>query len=511
MNTRATILAALMGSTILVGAAFAAGPSDMSLVTAAKEGDRAAVQTLLAGRAKQDVAGAEGTAALVWAATRNDLAMADLLLRAGANAKAANEFGATALYAAAEHADSAMAVKLLAAGADANKPLMSGETPLMVAAKRGNIETVRALLKGGANPNAQEANGGQTALMWALSERQAPVVEELVKAHADVQLASKTGFTPLMFAAQQGDADSTRIMLRAGAKPNVAQPKTGLTPLMIASAMAKAQAADLLLENGADPNAMDTNGYAPLHRVVRDSDYGIDMERKDAVLIIVKSLLKHGADPNLRIKQDKEKIAAEIKAGANAFYGKRTTVTVTEIVLQGATPLLLAAEVNNLDVIKTLVEAEADPNIPTEQGTTALMMASGAGTDVQRAREPEERAKVAQTAKYLVEHGADVNAAGQFGWTALHAAAYQGLNDDIEYLVGKGAKIDQKDKFGQTPLSISMSVLTKDIGARRLQIPRRYRGDTARLLLKLGATPLDKSGVVVVLQRSGDENLGASK
>jgi hypothetical protein len=49
-----------------------------------------------------------------------------------------------------------------------------------------------------------------------------------------------------------------------------------------------------------------------------------------------------------------------------------------------------------------------------------------------------------------------------------------------------------------------MSVLVRDIGARRLQIPRRYRKEVVDLLLKLGATPLDKSGVVVVLQRSGD-------
>ena len=69
--------------------------------------------------------------------------------------------------------------------------------------------------------------------------------------------------------------------------------------------------------------------------------------------------------------------------------------------------------------------------------------------------------------------------------------------------------MDARDpEFGQTALSISMSVLTKEIGARRLQIPRRYREDTAKLLLKLGATPLQKSGVNIVLQRSGDENLG---
>jgi ankyrin repeat protein len=308
-----------------------------------------------------------------------------------------------------------------------------------------------------------------------------------------------------MFAAQQGDADSGRILIKAGAKPNVAQPKSGLTPLLIASAMSNVKAVDLLLESGANPNAVDSNGYAPLHKAVRNSDYGIDFDRKDAMLAIVKSLLKHGADPNLRITQDKALAAAEIKAGANAFYGKRTALTVTEILLQGATPLVLAAEVNNLDVIKALVEDEADPNIPTESGTTALIMASGAGTDVQRAREPEERAMVVQTAKYLVEHGAKVNTPGQFGWTSLHAAAYQGLNDEIEYLVSKGAKIDQMDKFGQTPLSISMSVLTKDIGARRLQIPRRFRKETAETLLKLGATPLKQSGVVVVLQRSGDD------
>jgi ankyrin repeat protein len=388
---------------------------------------------------------------------------------------------------------------------------MSGETPLMAAAGRGNVETVRVLLAGGAKPNTQESMGGQTALMWAVAKHQNAVVDELVKNGADVNLASKTGFTPLMFAAQQGDAASVHILIGAGAKVDEAQPKTGLTPLLIASAMVQTKAVDALLDGGANPNIVDSDGYAPLHRAVRDSDYGMDFERKDAQLAIVKSLLKHGANPNLRIKQDKAKAADEIKKGSGVALKRRAALTVTEILLQGSTPLLLAAETSNLDLVKALVDGGADPNIPTETGSTPLIMAAGAGTDVQRAREPEERAESAQTLRYLVEHGADVNKAGQFGWTALHAAAYQGINDDIEYLVSKGAKIDQKDNFGQTALSISLSVLTKEIGARRLQIPRRYREDTAKLLLKLGATPLDKSGVNVVLQRSGDEKLGVSK
>src|SRR5215471_19146913 len=220
MNIGAVFLAALLGVPLVASAGLAADAGDHSLVNAAKRGDREAVGSLLSSRTKQDVAGPEGTSALIWSAYRNDPAIADLLLRAGAEVNAANEYGATALYAAAANADPAMTVKLLAAGADANAHLLSGETPLMEAARRGNLATLRALLMGGANPNAHEINGGQTTLMWAASERHPVVVAELVRHGADIRARSKRGFTALMFAAQQGDAESTRILLGAGANPN---------------------------------------------------------------------------------------------------------------------------------------------------------------------------------------------------------------------------------------------------------------------------------------------------
>src|SRR5712672_24104 len=119
MNMRAMLLAGLLGSTFLAGAAFAA-ENILTLQTAAKEGNRAAVQTLLNSPVKPNVAGAEGTAALVWAASRNDVEMADMLLRAGASAKSANELGATPVYAAAGHRDTALLAKILAAGGDPN-------------------------------------------------------------------------------------------------------------------------------------------------------------------------------------------------------------------------------------------------------------------------------------------------------------------------------------------------------------------------------------------------------
>jgi uncharacterized protein len=486
MSIRAILLASVLGVPLVAGAALAAGTGDLSLAKAAKQGDRNAVQSLLNGPAKKDVAGAEGGAALIWAITRNDVEMADLLLRAGADPKAANEYGATALYAAADNADATMTKKLLAAGADPNAALNSGETPLMLAARDGRVDTVHALLEGGADPNAKEKNGEQTALMWAIAGRHSAVAKELVQYKADVNARSKGGSTALMFAAR-GDMESARTLLNAGADPNLQIPDWGGTALIIASTMGQADIVEALLDKGADPNYRDKNSFTALHSAVRDSDYGEDAAQRARAVATVKVLLAHRADPNARLHQEKPTVRG-----------------LDELQFEGATPLALAAEVNNLDAIKVLVAGGADPNIPTAMGTTPLMLASGAATDVQRARSIEERGLAVETARYLVEHGADVNAVGEFGWTPLHAASYQGLTDVIELLVSKGAKLETKDKLGQTPLSISLSVLTKEAGARRLQIPRRYRAEVAQLLLKLGATPLMQSGVNIVVQRAGE-------
>lgn len=490
MSIRAMLLAGVLGIPFLAGTALAADTN--KLLEAVKSGNRDAVRALLGGGAKDEAANPQGAAALIWAASHNKPEMMDILLAAGADAKAANEYGASALYGAAGGTDPVLTSKLLQAGADPNAGLMSGETPLMEAARQGNLEIVKALLAAGADPNTLEKNAGQNALMWAISDRHSAITKELVDHKADVNQASRYGATPLMFAAQ-GDVESTRILLAAGANPNSVVPDNGQTALIIASTMGQLDVVKALLDKGADPNIKDANSFTALHAAVRDSDYGLERSSIPTSAAIVKALLAHGANPNARLKQDKQTVRA-----------------VNELAFQGATPLALAAEVNNLEAIKALVEGGADPSIPTERGTTALILSSGAGTDVQRARSMEERATALETAKYLVEHGVDVNAKGQFGWTALHAASYQGLNDVISYLTSRGGKLDAMDELGQTPLSISLSVLTKDAGAKRLQIPRRYRKETAELLLKLGATPLSKSGVVVVLQRNGDLTTGNS-
>jgi ankyrin repeat protein len=411
---------------------------------------------------------------LMDAAYRNDEKTIEQLLRGGARVNEANEYGATALYVAAANADASLVRRLLMAKADPNAHLASGETPLMEAARRGKTESVALLLEAGANPNASELNGGQTALMWAVSERHADVAAQLIKRGANINARSKSGFTALMFAAQKDDAQSARLLLEASANANERMAGSQLTPLLIASAMGSEKVALQLLDKGADPDALDRDGFSSLHYAARDK----------GAAAIVKAILKKGANPNIRLKQ------------------QRPSAFASGVFLQGATPLLVAAEINNLAAVIALVEGGADPSIPTEQNTTALVLAAGGGTDLARPRPREERETAVKTVEYLAAHGVDVNAAGQFGWTALHAAAYQGLDDVIVFLAGKGAKLDAMDSFKQTPLSIALSILTDGIGDAYYQTPRVLRPETANRLVKLGATPLEKSGVVGKDQRA---------
>jgi ankyrin repeat protein len=239
--------------------------------------------------------------------------------------------------------------------------------------------------------------------------------------------------------------------------------------------MAHPDAVSVLLEAGADPNAIAADGFAALHYAARNKDS----------LRIVQSLLAHGAEPDIRLIQERR----------NAF-------TDNGIAWQGATPLLFAAEINNLDAVKVLVDAGADPLAVTEQGTNALVLSSGGGTDIARPRPMQERAMAVETARYLVAQGIDVTASGQFGWQPIHAAAYQGLDDVAAYLVSEGADPDAMDRFGQTPLSIANAIITEGLGDAYYQAPRVHRSETAEALLALGATPLEQSAVVAVMQRA---------
>ena len=60
---------------------------------------------------------------------------------------------------------------------------------------------------------------GQTALMWAAAEGHAQVVEELIRAGADIRYRLGTGYSPFLFAVREGHTQVVRTLLEAGASP----------------------------------------------------------------------------------------------------------------------------------------------------------------------------------------------------------------------------------------------------------------------------------------------------
>ena len=129
------------------------------------------MQTLVASGVDVNAAQPDGATALHWAAHWDDGGMAGLLLRAGARVNAANDFGVTPLLLASGNGRPAMIALLLEAGADPNLAAASGERPLMAAARAGSLEAVDALLDRGAEVNYTAPGHGQSALMWAISEK----------------------------------------------------------------------------------------------------------------------------------------------------------------------------------------------------------------------------------------------------------------------------------------------------------------------------------------------------
>ena len=450
------------------------GQSEPSrLAEAVKRQDGAAVRALLEEGTDVNRPQGDGATALHWAVYRDDLETTRRLLAAGAVVGIANDLGITPLWLACNNGSAALAEMLLDAGADSNAALPSGETPLMTAARTGNAEAVRLLLEHDADLDAKEGAHGQTALMWAVAQRHPAVVRVLLEQGASVhdrsnaypQVVSSAGnadprgvfevmqggYTPLLFAARQGDVDSARLLLAAGADVNVAA-ASGTSALVVAAHSGHGDLAALLLQAGADPGAADA-GYGALHAAVLRAD-----------VKLVQGLLARGADPD-----------AVLKRGAPA---RRVSADWTlRHAMIGATPFWLAARFREPEILRVLAEHGADPLV-AKDGETAVMAAIQGGTTrgrfgIQPPDPDEEGRRIVDAVALALDAGADVNAQTGNGDTALHLAASRRLDDVIRLLAERGAALDARNARGQTPLGVAMS------GAN---------ADTVELLRGLGAT-----------------------
>jgi hypothetical protein len=104
----------------------------------------------------------------------------------------------------------------------------------------------------------------------------------------------------------------------------------------------------------------------------------------------------------------------------------------------GETSLMQAAGAHEQDVVFFLLKANADPNAQTLAGATALHHAVQSGQDQE----------VLETARVLLDSGADCNRPNHWGFTALHVAAFRGLLRTCALLTERGADKRLQDAHG---------------------------------------------------------------
>jgi ankyrin repeat protein len=379
----------------------------------------------------------------------------------------------------------------------------------MTAARTGNVDSIKLLAETGAKIDAKEQWQGQTALMWAAAQNNAPAVKTLIALGADKNERSKLlsfpefkfetsgmaitvlprgGWTPLMYASRDGAADAVRTLADEKADLNASDPD-GTTALMYAILNAHFDTAAILIDKGADPNVADITGTTALYAAVDMHTLGPMLSRPSPKLLdaldaadITKRLIEHGADVNVRLKRP--------------ILGRHHLPTGDASLGEGTTALARAAKSNDLQLMRMLLDAGADPKLTLKDRTTPLMIAAAGGAVVgaYAIAIPVTEDSSIEAIKLCLERGVDVNAFNTNGTTALHSAVQRGAEKVVRYLAEHGAKLDMKNKQGRTPLDIALGVgggagRGGGGGRGRGGAPRESMADLLRSLMARGPVP----------------------
>src|SRR5688572_11944311 len=261
-------------------------------------------------------------------------------------------------------------------------------TPLIDAVKAGNREAARALLTQAAvDVNVREADG-TTALHWAVRADDAEMVQVLLRAGARADVANRNLITPLSLAAINGNRAIVEALVAAGADVNRLLPQ-GQTALMMAARAGHDEAVDVLLSRGADPHLRE-------HLLGETALIWAAADNQPAV---IKRLVARGTDVNVR---------SNLMKFPRQEFGDGKSGRLTVLPKGGWVPLLYAARQNAQDALRALAESGANLNATDPDNMTALLVAIiNAHYDA---------------AALLLDMGADPNIGDVVGMTPLYAA-----------------------------------------------------------------------------------------
>ena len=223
-------LAAWAIACLAAGSAYAQVPPNPAeqaqysgLFAAVSRGDEGAVRGLLAGGERVDGHDGHGRTALHVAAYRSRMEIMRVLVTAGANPNALerDRYDIVTIAAVANHLP-VLEVALQLGCSAKNVTSRYDGTALIAAAHLGHAEVVRMLIRAGA-PLDHVNNLGWTALIESIvlgdgGTRHTDTLRALVEAGANVNLADRSGRTPLALARERGHGAMVRILVAAAAR-----------------------------------------------------------------------------------------------------------------------------------------------------------------------------------------------------------------------------------------------------------------------------------------------------
>ena len=372
-----------------------ATPYESLVADAAQKGDLEAVRALLQQGADPNAAQPDGLTGLHWAALNDELGIAEILLYAGATVSPVTRVGGyTPLHLASQSGHGVVARTLLEAGADANAYTTTGVSSLHFAAQADAAEAILALIEHGAEVDARDTFSNRTPLMFAAYRGAVEATEALVRADADISATTAVkDYVEISRAASTDRARRNRIV--AAAEPPEPRPE-------------RQQA-----RGGGGNNSQRAPCVAPSLPEIRSSTEQIGQQGGFAAL--------HFAAREGHIE------AARLLLGSGANVDQVTAG-------DQSTALVVAAINGNYDLARTLLEADADPNLLSDDGVGPLFATLNIEWSL-RTWYPQPQAFRQQQTSYLdlmellLDAGADPNEQTQTHiWYAAYNAGRMGVD-----------------------------------------------------------------------------------
>ena len=349
------------------------------------------------------------------------------------------------------------------------------------------IGLLAVVLLAGASPPAESAD---LQLKEAIRSGDHAAVRSLIENGADVNAPEADGATLLHWAVRWDDPESVNLLLGAGADADAAN-AYGVTPLSLACINRSAPLVARLLAAGADPNAATSMGETALMTCARTGNADAvaallahgssnvnarEASRGQTALMwavaqghpnVVRLLIEHGADVHAHTETRSLLVSV----------GGRGDERARELPLGGFTPLLFAARHGRVESARLLLDAGANVNQTGPDGASALVTASFSGHG--------------ELAAFLLERGAEPDAAGA-GYAALHTAVLRADPTLVRTLIEHGADLDVRLTGGsRVPRATHWWILPGSlVGATPFLLAAKYVDvEIMRILAEHGADP----------------------